>query len=39
MIKGLMGCCLNHEMVLDRIRAKVSSTKDELNKLKAWKMV
>ena len=39
MMKGLMGCCLNHEMALDRIRAKVRSMKDELNELKAWKTV
>ena len=39
MMKGLMGRYLNHEMALDHIRAKASSTEDELNKLKAWKMV
>ena len=35
MMKGLMGRCLNREMSLDRKRAKASSTKDELNQLKA----
>ena len=38
MIKGLMGQCLNHEMVLDRVRARANETKDELNGLKAWKV-
>ena len=36
MMKGLMGRCLNHETAPNRIRAKASSTKDELNGLKAW---
>ena len=35
MMKGLVGCCLNHEMALDRIRVKANSTEDELNVLKA----
>ena len=39
MIKGLMGHCLNHETALDRIKAKVRSTEDELAVLKAWKTV
>ena len=39
MMKGLMGCCLNHEMALDRVRVKVRSTEDELAELKAWKTV
>ena len=39
MMKGLIGHCLNHEMTLDRIRAKANSTEDELEELKAWKMV
>ena len=34
-----MGRCLNHETSLDRIRAKANATKDELNELRAWKMV
>ena len=37
MMKGLIGHCLNHETTLDRIRAKASSMKDELNVLKAWR--
>ena len=36
MMKGLIGCCLNHEMALDCVKAKASSTKDVLNGLKAW---
>ena len=39
MMKGLMGCCLNHETTLDHIRAKANSTEDELNELKAWRTV
>ena len=39
MMKGLMGCCLNHEMTLDRIQEKVRLTEDELNKLRARKVV
>ena len=38
MMKGLMGCCLNHEIAMDRIKAKGNSTEDELNELKVWKM-
>ena len=38
MIKGLMGQCLNHEMVLDRVRARANEMEDELNGLKAWKV-
>ena len=38
MMKGLMGYCLNYETMLDHIRAKVSSTEEELNELKAWKI-
>ena len=38
-MKGLMGCYLNHEMVLDRIRAKARSTEDKLNELRAWKTI
>ena len=34
-----MGCCLNHEMSLDRLRAKAILTEDELNQLKVQKMV
>ena len=39
MIKGLMGQCLNHEMTLGRVREKARLTKDELIKLKNWKLV
>jgi len=39
MMKGLIGCCLNHEIALDHIRAKARLTEDELNELKAWKTV
>ena len=39
MMKGLMGCCLNHKTALDDIRAKARSTEDELAELKAWKTV
>ena len=34
-----MGRCLNHEMTLDRIREKARLTEDELNELRAWKVV
>ena len=30
-----MGWCLNHETVLDRVRAKANEMEDELNGLKA----
>ena len=39
MMKVLIGRCLNHETALNHIRAKATSTEDELNELKAWKMV
>ena len=39
MMKGLMGHCLNHETMLDHVRAKARSTEDERAKLKAWKTV
>ena len=39
MMKGLMGRCLNHEMSLDRIWEKARSMEDELNELRAWKVV
>ena len=38
MMKGLMGRCLNHEMELDRVRARANKMEDELNSLKAWKV-
>ena len=38
MMKGLMGWCLNHETVLDRVKARVDATEDELNNLKTWKV-
>ena len=34
-----MGSCLNHETVLDRIKAKARLREDELAELKAWKTV
>ena len=34
-----MGRCLNHETTLDRIREKARLTEDELNELRAWKVV
>ena len=33
-----MGRCLNHETTLDRVKARVNETEDELNGLKAWKV-
>ena len=39
MMKGLIGCCLNHEMALDHVRAKAQLTEAELGELKAWRMV
>ena len=35
MMKGLMGRCLNHEIALDRLRAKATLTEDKLNELKS----
>ena len=37
-MKGLMGWCLNHETALDRVKARVDATEDELNNLKTWKV-
>ena len=37
MMKGLMGRCLHHETALERVRAKVELTEDELSQLKTWK--
>ncbi|XP_050290459.1 uncharacterized protein LOC126728716 [Quercus robur] len=37
MMKGLMGQCLSHETALDRVRAKVEQTKEELLQLRNWK--
>ena len=34
-----MGHCLDHETSLDRIREKARSMEDELNELRAWKVV
>ena len=36
-MKGLMRWCLNHEMTLERVRAKVEVMEDELSQLKNWK--
>ena len=38
MMKGLMGRCLNHEMALERVKAKANETVNELNSLKTWKV-
>ena len=38
MMKGLMGRCLNHEAMLNCVRARDNETEDELNGLKAWKV-
>ena len=35
-MKGLVGWCLNHETVLDSVRARANEIEDELNSLKAW---
>ena len=37
MLKGLMGRCLTLETALERVRAKVELTEDELNQLQNWK--
>ena len=37
-MKGLVGWCLNHETVLDSVRARANGIEDELNSLKAWKV-
>ena len=39
MMKGLTGRYLNHEIALDRLRAKETLTEDELSELKSWKVV
>ena len=39
MMKGLMGQCLNHEMMLGWIREKAKLMEDELIELKNWKLV
>ncbi|XP_065618811.1 uncharacterized protein LOC136062966 [Quercus suber] len=39
MVKGLMGRCLNRETTLDRLRDKMTVTEEELDKLKAWRVV
>ena len=38
-MKGLMGRCLNHEMILGRVRDKARLTEDKLIELKNWKLV
>ena len=38
MVKGLIGRCLNHEMALERVRAKADLTEGKLSQLKAWKV-
>ena len=37
MMKGLMRWCLNHEMTLELVRAKVEVMEDELSQLRNWK--
>ena len=37
MMKGLMGCCLNHETALEHVQAKAELMEDELSQLKNWK--
>ena len=37
MMKGLMQRCLNRETALERVRAKVEQTEDELDQLNKWK--
>ena len=39
MMKGLIGCCLNHKMALDHVRAKAQLTEAKLGELKAWRTV
>ena len=39
MMKGLMEWCLNHEMALERVRAKAKQTEDELGQLNIWKSI
>ena len=38
MMKGLMGHCLNHEMALDRVRAKAQLVEADLGELKARRL-
>ncbi|XP_075653077.1 uncharacterized protein LOC142623522 [Castanea sativa] len=38
MMKGLMGRCLNHETIMDRLRMKNKTMEDELHDLKTWKI-
>ena len=38
MVKGLIGRCLNHEMALERVRAKADLIEGKLSQLKAWKV-
>ena len=37
MMKRLMERCLNRETALERVRAKVEQTEDELGQLNKWK--
>ena len=32
-MKGLMGCCLSHEIVVNRLRAKAETKEAELGEL------
>ena len=38
MMKGIMGRCLNWEMALECVRARVDLTEGELDQFKAWKV-
>ena len=37
MMKGLMGWCLSHETILDRVRAKAEQTEEKILQLRNWK--
>lgn len=39
MMKGLIDYCLSHETALERVRAKAKATVEELEELKAWKVI
>ena len=39
MMKGLIDQCLNREMALDRVRAKVEQMEEELGQLNKWKSI
>lgn len=37
MMKGLIDCCVSHEMVLGRLKEKLGTKETEMQKLLAWK--